>query len=181
MFVETRSVAIRRASRATTRAPSERPVVLFESAEPPCRTEAIHFSTMAANEFWDLTGWVRSAVTRSGVSNGQVTIHTPHTTTSIVVNEAESGFLSDFRRMIDGIVPKNAYYEHDDHDLRTENLQEDEYINGHAHCRALLVGQPSVTIPIVDGNALLGRWQRVMFVELDQARSRQAYVHVQGA
>lgn len=181
MSVEARSETDRLAPRATTHVPSERPVVLSESTEPPFRTEAIHFSTTAANEFWDLTSWVRSAVTRSGVRSGQVTIHTPHTTTSIVVNEAESGFLNDFRRMIDGIVPKRAYYEHDDHDLRTENLQEDEYINGHAHCRALLVGQASVTVPVVDRNVLLGKWQRVMFVELDQARPRQAYIHVQGA
>ena len=181
MFVETRTEGSRLASRATTRTPSERPLVLARSIKPPILTEVIHFSTTAANEFWDLTRWVRSAVTRSGVGGGQVTIHTPHTTTSIVVNEAESGFLNDFRAMIDGVVPRRAYYEHDDRALRTENLQEDEYTNGHAHCRALLVGQSSVTIPVVGANALLGRWQRVMFVELDQARPRQAYVHVQGA
>ena len=74
----------------------------------------------------------------------------------------------------------DTYYEHDDHELRTENLQEDEYVNGHAHCRQLLVGQPSVTIPIVDGEVILGQWQRVLFVELDQARKRRVFFHAQG-
>ena len=44
----------------------------------------------------------------------------------------------------------------------------------------IVVGQPSVTVPVVDGEVLLGRWQRVMFVELDQARARRVFFHVQG-
>ena len=41
--------------------------------------------------------------------------------------------------------------------IRTENMHEDEFINGHSLIRQLLAGQPSVTIPIVDGEVLLGR------------------------
>lgn len=128
-----------------------------------------------------MTDIVRGVVDRSGVKHGQVTVYTPHTTTSIVINESETGFLNDFRRLISATVPADAYYEHDDHDIRTENLQEDEFVNGHAHCRQLLVGQASVTIPIVDGEMLLGQWQRVLFVEFDQARERRAFIHAQGA
>ncbi|MCZ6461801.1 MAG: YjbQ family protein, partial [Actinobacteria bacterium] len=83
-------------------------------------------------------------------------------------------------KVISGMVPVDTYYEHDDPELRTENLQEDEYVNGHAHCRQLLVGQPSVTVPIVDGEVILGQWQRVLFVELDQARKRRVFFHAQG-
>ncbi len=97
-----------------------------------------------------------------------------------MLNESETGFLNDFRRLIDGMVPADAYYEHDDHDVRTENLQEDEFLNGHAHCRQLLVGSSSVTIPVVEGEVLLGTWQRVLFAELDQARERRVIIHAQG-
>ena len=37
-----------------------------------------------------------------------------------------------------------------------------------------------VTVPVVEGEVLLGQWQRVMFVELDQARERRAFIHAQG-
>lgn len=166
--------------RRATREPVGTMVVLSESSAAAVRTEAVHFATSGINEFWDLTGLVRQVVERSGVRHGQVTIYTPHTTTSIVINESESGFLKDFRRAIDTVIPQDTYYEHDDHAVRTENLQEDEYINGHSHVRQLLVGQPSVTVPVVDGEVLLGQWQRVMFVELDQARERRAFIHAQG-
>ena len=59
-------------------------------------------------------------------------------------------------------------------------MQEDEFINGHAHVRQLLVGQPSVTIPIVDGEVLLGQWQRVLYAEFDQPRERRIFFHAQG-
>lgn len=154
--------------------------VLAVSDAPCIRTEILHFRTNTGNEFWDLTEITREVVARSGVRHGQVTVHTPHTTTTIVLNESETGFLNDFRRMIDGMIPVESYYEHDDHTLRTENLQEDEFLNGHAHCRQMLVGSASVTIPVVDGEVLLGTWQKVLFGEFDQARERRVVVHAQG-
>ena len=167
-------VTIRRA----TRVPEGTTSVL--AASPGIRTEVLHFATSARAEFWDLTEMVRGVVARSGVRHGQVTVHTPHTTTSVVLNESETGFLNDFRRLIDHLVPVDAYYEHDDHEVRTENLQEDEYLNGHAHCRQLLTGSSSATIPVVEGEVLLGTWQRVLFAELDQARERRVVFHAQG-
>lgn len=167
-------------TRQATRIPAGEPTVLSESTSPPVRTEAIHLATSEPNEFWDLTSLVREVVARSGVRHGQVTVYSPHTTTSVVINESETGFLNDFRRTIQQAVPEGVYYEHDDHAVRTENLQEDEFINGHAHVRQLMIGQPSVTIPVVEGEVLLGQWQRVMFVELDQARERRAFIHAQG-
>ncbi|MCB1246060.1 MAG: secondary thiamine-phosphate synthase enzyme YjbQ, partial [Acidimicrobiia bacterium] len=154
-------------TRKATIDPVTEPVVLAVSDAPPTRTEALHIHTTAATEFWDVTDVVRDVAKRSAVTHGQITVYTPHTTTTIVINESETGFLNDFRRAIDGLVPSDVYYEHDDHEVRTENLQEDEFINGHAHVRQLLTGQPSVTIPIVDGEVLLGQWQRVLFAELD--------------
>ena len=154
--------------------------LLGESREPAIRTEVLHFKTTAGAEFWDLTDIVREITARSGVWHGQVTVHTPHPTTTIVLNESEKGFLNDFRQMLDGVIPPDSYYEHDDHELRTENLQEDEFINGHSHCRQMLTGTASVTVPVVDGQVLLGTWQRVLFIEFDQARERRVVFHTQG-
>lgn len=162
------------------RSPQGPPTLLAMSVDPLMRTEAIEFHTTVSSEFWDLTECVLRVVERSDVAHGQVTVHSPHTTSSIVVNEIERGFLNDLRNTMEGLVPEDIYYEHDDHSIRTENMQPDEYINGHAHCRQAIVGQTSVTLPVFDGMPLLGRWQRILFVELDQARRRRVFVHVQG-
>jgi len=167
-------------TRRATRRPEGTLTVLAESESPCIRTEVMHFSTNHGREFWDISGFVRDVVARSKVRHGQVTVHTPHTTTSIILNESETGFHNDYRRIIEGMVPADGYYEHDDHELRTENLQEDEYINGHAHIRQMLIGSASVTIPVVEGQVLLGTWQKVLYLELDQARDRKVIVHAQG-
>jgi len=170
----------RTAIRQAARRPEGPLSVLASSQSPAIRTEALHFATTAQGELWDVTDITRDVVTRSGVQHGQVTVFSPHTTTSVIINESETGLRNDYERMIERLVPEDLYYEHDDHSVRTENLQEDEYINGHAHCRQLMIGQPSVTIPIVDGEVIVGQWQRVMFLELDQARSRRVFFHAQG-
>jgi len=167
-------------TRRGTRCPEGTITLLASSEAPRIRTEVLHFATTAGSEFWDLSEFVREVVHRSDVRHGQVTVHTPHTTTTIVLNESETGFLNDYRRLMDSLVPLDMYYEHDDHELRTENLQEDEYLNGHSHCRQMLVGTATATIPVVDGEVLLGTWQKVLFGELDQARDRRVIVHVQG-
>jgi secondary thiamine-phosphate synthase enzyme len=177
---ELEAVEDRTTTRRATRRPEGNLTVLAASESPAIRTEVLHFDTNHGGEFWDISDLVREVVARSKVHHGQVTVHTPHTTTSVVLNESETGFLNDYRRAIEGLVPVEAYYEHDDHEVRTENLQEDEYINGHAHVRQMLVGSASVTIPVVDGEVLLGTWQKVLFAELDQARDRRVIVHAQG-
>ncbi len=168
----------------TTRRATKRPTAtvapLAHTPERGILTEVMHFETYAANEFLDLTEDVREHVARAKVRHGQVTVMTPHTTTAVVVNESETGFLNDLRRVVGELVPVEGYYEHDDHAVRTENLQEDEFINGHAHVRQILVGETTVTIPVVEGELVLGRWQRILFAELDQPRARRAILHTQG-
>jgi len=59
------------------------------------------------------------------------------------------------------------------------NLTADGRINGHSHCRALLLGS-SACLNVIDGRLLLGRWQRVFLVELDGPRARDVSVLILG-
>jgi secondary thiamine-phosphate synthase enzyme len=140
------------------------------------------FTTSRCMEFVDVTDDLLEMVERSGVSDGMALVYSPHTTCSIVINERESGFIKDFEDVVEGLVPKDAPYRHDDMALRTENLEDDDHDvpNGHAHCRQGLIASASQAIPIVDGALQLGRWQRVFFLELDRARDRRVLMQVMG-
>lgn len=140
------------------------------------------FTTAGCGEFRDVTDDLEHVVESSGVSNGVALVYSPHTTCAIVINESEKGFIRDFQRLIDGLVPEGAGYLHDDLDNRTENLEDDPHDipNGWAHCRHALIGSASQSIPVVDGRLLLGRWQRVFFLELDRARDRRVLLQVFG-
>src|ERR671936_895267 len=127
------------------------------------------FTTSRCMEFVDVTADLTDLVDRSGVTNGMALVYSPHTTCAVVINERESGFVQDFEELIESLVPSGErYYRHDDMSLRTENLEDDDHDvpNGHAHCKQGLIASASQTVPIVDGNLQLGRWQRVFFLEL---------------
>ena len=49
--------------------------------------------------------------------------------------------------------------------------------NGYAHVRAALM-KPSLTIPIADGELVLGTWQQVILLDFDN-RPRRRTIHVQ--
>jgi secondary thiamine-phosphate synthase enzyme len=141
-----------------------------------------NFQTTHCGQFTDVTDDVSDLVSRSGIRNGMALVYSPHTTCAIIINERESGFIKDFDDLIGTLVPLESPYRHDDLEARTENLEDDPHdvANGHAHCRQALVGSSSETIPVVDGRLMIGRWQRIFFVELDRARDRRVLLQVTG-
>jgi secondary thiamine-phosphate synthase enzyme len=139
----------------------------------------IRIATDHPTEFVDLTDRLKALVVESGIRFGLLNVQSFHTTTAIVVNENEPLLLGDFRVMLEIIAPSNLPYRHDDLAARTVNVVADERVNGHAHCRAVLLGL-SACLNIIDGTLQLGEWQRVFLAELDGPRERQISVLILG-
>jgi secondary thiamine-phosphate synthase enzyme len=144
-------------------------------------TTTIELTADGRLAFVDLTDDLRRAVKDSGVTDGAAIAFCPHTTCQLVVNEWEDGAMDDFRRRLSELVPHEGYYAHDDLERRTQNLQEGhERQNGQAHVKQMLLTATSHAIPVAAGEPLLGRWQRLMLVELDDPKPRQVVFHVFG-
>lgn len=154
-------------------------VNLFKSETNQSTTLALHFDTEEINQFCDFTNAILDIVAKSNIKHGSVTLFTPHTTTAIFINESETGYINDFKKKLEELVPSDSYYEHDDWDVRTENMQEDENVNGRSHVRGSIIGSSGITLPIINSELIIGRWQRLFFVELDCARSRRLFVQTQ--
>jgi secondary thiamine-phosphate synthase enzyme len=114
----------------------------------------------------DITRQVNEAVKESGVLEGLCLVYTLHTTTGIVINEAESGLVQDLLQRMASLAPPGDGYLHD----RIDD-------NAHAHLQAVLLGN-SQTIPIEDGCLVMGTWQRVLFIELDGPRRRNVFLKI---
>ena len=131
--------------------------------------------------YLDLTEELQRAIKDSGVTEGAAVAFCSHTTCALLINEWEDGALADFRARMQSTVPEEIYYAHDDHDLRTQNLQEShERRNGHSHVKAMLLSATSHAVPVSAGEPMLGRWQRLLFVELDDPNERRVIFHVFG-
>jgi secondary thiamine-phosphate synthase enzyme len=144
-----------------------------------CRHSRIRVETQRSTAFIDITDQVEATVAGTGVRDGLVNVQTLHTTTAIVVNEHEPLLITDFAALLERIAPEQNEYRHDDMTARTVNLAPGERPNGHAHCRALLLGS-SAMLNLAAGRLQLGRWQRVFFVEMDGPRCREISVLVLG-
>ena len=141
--------------------------------------QSFQIATSSAPQFLDVTDRVCAVVREAGVQAGLVVVYSRHTTAAVTINEWEPLLLEDMARLLERVAPEDDAYRHNDFSVRTVNMIEDESPNGHAHCRQLLLGA-SETIPVVDGQVALGRWQRVFLVELDQPRTRDVLVQVLG-
>jgi len=131
--------------------------------------------------FVDLTENLQRAVKDSGVTEGAAVVYCQHTTTALVINELEDGAARDFHLLVERLVPESVYYAHDDLEIRTQNLDEvEERKNGHSHAKAMLLSATSHSIPVTSGEPMLGRWQRLLLVELDEPKERSVVFHVFG-
>ena len=128
----------------------------------------------------DVTDDVARVVKASGVDRGTALIFSPHTTCSVFVARAERMTIESIQRTMDVVAPADAYYAHDDLDIRTQNLVEDEPANAPAHIFQAVAGKASECVPVEDGQLLLGDGQRILFVELDCSRKRRYLVQVVG-
>jgi len=122
--------------------------------------KAIEVRTEKRTEIVDITDRIEKLLEGSGVA----LIFTPHTTASIILNEAEEGLLDDILELMEKIAPRNSNYRHNRIDS-----------NADAHLKASILGN-SVLVPFENGKLKLETWQRVLFIEFDGPRNRRVFI-----
>lgn len=119
-------------------------------------------------EIVDITDGIERYVNDCGREKGVCLVYSLHTTTALIINEADEALLNDILKLMQRIAPQAAGYQHD----RGEG-------NAHAHLRAALLGN-SVIIPVENGGLALGTWQRILFIEMDGPRKRRLSIRIIG-
>jgi secondary thiamine-phosphate synthase enzyme len=122
--------------------------------------------TNSSVEIVNISHQIYTSLKKSKITDGSLTVFTPHTTTAITVNEDEPGLVKDLVNTILDIVPKGKGYHHDGLDG-----------NAHSHILASIIGC-SVTVPVLNGRLALGTWQSILFIELDGPRNRNFVVSI---
>jgi secondary thiamine-phosphate synthase enzyme len=134
--------------------------------------ESIEFETGGEVQIINITEKVGAAVARSGIQDGIACVFSTSSTSAIMANEYEPGLMEeDVPGALERLFPRDIRYGHEErwHDG-----------NGHSHVRATFMG-PSLSVPVAGGRPVLGTWQQVCFVELDnKPRHRRVRVQVVG-
>jgi secondary thiamine-phosphate synthase enzyme len=138
------------------------------------------FETIAPLQLVDITDDVIETVRGTGVRDGMVTVVSRHTTMAVRIQEREPLLLNDLLNFLRRLAPANVHYQHNDFRVRTHHMHDDESPNGHSHCLQFLLGT-SESVPVMDGELVLGEWQRLFAVELDGPRpKREVLIHIVG-
>ncbi len=141
-------------------------------------------------KFFDITQDIQKIIAETMVITGRVSIHTLHTTCTVAVQEYEKGLVeTDFLTAMKRIAPvTEKAYTHNNLKLRKESQVDpkldpsgDECLDGHAHCHAFFLPQ-AVLIHIEHGKMVLGQWQSILFVGLNEItrKERTVSVHIDG-
>ena len=126
--------------------------------------DTIIISTARREELVDITTQVNATAEASGVRNGLVNVYAQGATAAIMIQENwDESVQTDVVHLLQKLIPRGVWL-HDRQDG-----------NGDSHLKSGLVG-PSETIPLIDGQLGLSRWQNIFFCEFDGPRSERTVV-----
>jgi secondary thiamine-phosphate synthase enzyme len=134
-------------------------------------TKYLTFNVPARMDLVHITPKVQEAVTESGVQEGLCLVNSMHITSSVFINDNESGLHEDYKKWLEELAPHApiSRYQHN-------RTGED---NGDAHLKRQIMGR-EVVIAITKGKLDLGTWEAIFYGEFDGRRSKRVLIKIIG-
>lgn len=126
----------------------------------------LELNTRGHGHMQDVTGQLAGAVRESGIKTGLANLFNVGSTGAIGTIEFEPGLERDLPEQLDRLLPPSREYGH-------EKAWADG--NGHSHLQATLLG-PSLSVPVRQGQLVLGTWQQVVHLECDVKPRRRTLI-----
>lgn len=133
-------------------------------------TQYLWFNTKGRQEFINITPQVEEAVRKSAVKEGLCLVNAMHITSSVFINDDESGLHSDFSAWLEKLAPygKDKYR----HNLSGED-------NGDSHLKRTIMGR-EVLVAITNGKLDFGPWEQIFYGEFDGKRRKRVLIKIIG-
>ena len=134
-------------------------------------TEYLTFNVPSRRGFVNITPEVRKLVQKSQVKEGLCLVNAMHITSSVFINDNESGLHQDYERWLEELAPHEpiSKYEHN-------KTGED---NADAHLKRQIMGR-EVVVAITNGQLDFGPWEQIFYGEFDGKRPKRVLVKIIG-
>ncbi|MFA6402827.1 MAG: secondary thiamine-phosphate synthase enzyme YjbQ [Salinivirgaceae bacterium] len=128
------------------------------------------FDIKERREFINITPTVNQCLVESGIKEGLCLVNAMHITSSVFINDDESGLHHDFEKWLEKLAPEKPYsqYKH--------NSFED---NADAHLKRTIMGR-EVVVAITEGKLDFGPWEQIFYGEFDGKRRKRVLVKIIG-
>jgi secondary thiamine-phosphate synthase enzyme len=136
------------------------------------RTHYLKLNLPQERGFLNITPHVAEAVRASGVREGLCLVNSMHITSSVVINDNESGLHHDFLKWLEELAPFNPSPEVYRHNRTGE-------VNADAHLKRTIMGR-EVVVAITNGRLDFGPWEQIFYGEFDGRREKRVLVKVIG-
>jgi secondary thiamine-phosphate synthase enzyme len=135
------------------------------------RTEYLTLHVPSRRGFVNITPEVERVVRESGIQEGLALVNSMHITSSVFINDDESGLHHDYEAWLERLAPHAppAQYRHND-------TGED---NADAHLKRQVMGR-EVVVAVTRGRLDFGTWERIFYGEFDGRRKKRVLVKVIG-
>jgi len=134
--------------------------------------EVITVNVPQRMDFVNITPQVAAAVRKSGVQEGLVLVNSMHITSSVFINDDESGLHQDYKKWLEQLAPFNASPQVYAHNQTGED-------NGDAHHKRQIMGR-EVVVAITEGKLDFGTWEQIFYGEFDGRRSKRVLIKIIG-
>ena len=118
----------------------------------------------------NITHQIEQCLAESGVIEGIVLVNAMHITSSIFINDDESGLHHDFEVWLEKLAPEKP------HSQYRHNGFED---NADAHLKRTIMGR-EVVVAITNGRLDFGPWEQIFYGEFDGKRRKRVLVKIIG-
>jgi secondary thiamine-phosphate synthase enzyme len=121
--------------------------------------------------FVNITPQVQEALSESGIREGLCLVNPMHITSSVFINDDESGLHADYDAWLEKVAPHEpvAFYQHN-------RTGED---NADAHMKRQVMGR-EVVVAVTEGKLDFGTWEQIFYGEFDGRRSKRVLIKIIG-
>lgn len=132
-------------------------------------TEHFVITTQERYAILDITDRVEAFRERARLADGMILVSAMHITSSVFVNDHETGLYADIMAWLEDVAPRRSGYKHH---LTGED-------NADAHLKRMVLGH-QVIVPVTASKLDFGTWERVHYGEFDGQRPKRVLLKALG-
>ncbi len=122
--------------------------------------------------FANITPEVEEALRESGIQEGLCLVNSMHITSSVFINDDESGLLEDYDKWLEKLAPHEPINQYRHNDTGEDNAD--------AHMKRQVMGR-EVVVAVTEGQLDFGTWEQIFYGEFDGKRKKRVLVKIIGA
>ena len=129
------------------------------------------FEIPSRRAFINITGEVADALSESGIKEGLCLVNPMHISSSVFINDDESGLHHDFEVFLERLAPHSPTEQYRHNDTGEDNAD--------AHIKRQIFGR-EVVVAVTKGKLDFGTWEQIFYGEFDGRRKKRILIKIIG-